>query len=67
MDSLRVSLQPDHGERPHRKAAPFKRNDAMLAVMPIGVIVFPGTGIQANVAWKAMQLGIQVWRFDCGA
>jgi hypothetical protein len=48
-------------------AAPFKRNDAMLAVMPIGVIVFPGTGIQANVAWKAAQLGIPVWRFDGGA
>jgi hypothetical protein len=35
----------------------------MLAVMPIGVIVFPGTGIQASVAWKAKQLGITVWSF----
>jgi hypothetical protein len=39
----------------------------MLAVMPIGIIVFPGTGIQANVAWKAAQLGIPVWSFDGGA
>jgi hypothetical protein len=39
----------------------------MLAVMPIGVIVFPGTGIQANVARKAAQLGIPVRRFDGGA
>jgi hypothetical protein len=46
-----IAFQPDWTK--HRKAAPFKRNDAMLAVMPIGVIVFPGTGIQANVAWKA--------------
>ena len=60
-----IAFQPDWTK--HRKAAPFKRNDAMLAVMPIGVIVFPGTGIQANVAWKAMQLGIPVWRFDGGA
>ena len=28
----------------HAKAAPFKRNDAMLAVLPIGVMHFPGTG-----------------------
>jgi hypothetical protein len=60
-----IAFQPDWTK--HRKAAPFKRNDAMLGVMPIGVIVFPGTGIQANVAWKAMQLGIPVWRFDGGA
>ena len=30
----------------------------MLAAMPIVVIVFPGTGIRADVAYKAMQLGI---------
>ena len=44
----------------HAKAAPFKRNDAMLDVMPIGVIVFPGTGIQDNLADKARKLGIPV-------
>jgi hypothetical protein len=60
-----IAFKPDWTK--HRKAAPFKRNDAMLAVMPIGVIVFPGTGIQANVAWKAAQLGIPVWSFDGGA
>jgi hypothetical protein len=32
----------------HAKAAPFKRNDAMLEAMPIGVMVCPGTG----VAWQ---------------
>ncbi len=46
-----------------RKAAPFKRNDAMLEVLPIGVIVFPGTGIQDNLADKAKKLGIPVWKF----
>ncbi|NGN44700.1 hypothetical protein G6N74_26950 [Mesorhizobium sp. CGMCC 1.15528] len=47
----------------HAKAAPFKRNDQMLAVMPIGSVVFPGSGIQDNLADKARKLGIPVWRF----
>jgi YspA, cpYpsA-related SLOG family len=47
----------------HGKAAPFKRNDQILAVLPIGVIVFPGSGISANLADKAKKLGIPVWRF----
>jgi hypothetical protein len=50
----------------HAKAAPFKRNDAMLDAMPIGVIVFPGSGIQGNLADKAKRLGIPVWRHDSG-
>jgi hypothetical protein len=45
------------------KAAPFKRNDAMLDVLPIGVMVFPGTGIQENLGDKAKTLGIPVWKF----
>jgi len=47
----------------HAKAAPFRRNDAMLDVLPIGVIVFPGTGIQDNLADKARKLGIPVFDF----
>jgi hypothetical protein len=39
----------------------------MLAVMPIGVIIFPGTGIQDNLADKARKLGIPVYRFGTGA
>jgi YspA, cpYpsA-related SLOG family len=50
----------------HAKAAPFKRNDAMLDVLPIGVMVFPGTGIQDNLADKARKLGVPVWRFGSG-
>lgn len=46
----------------HGRAAPFKRNDQMLEVLPIGVLVFPGTGIQDNLADKARRLGIPVWR-----
>ena len=51
-----VAFRPDWVK--HAKAAPFKRNDRMLEVLPIGVIVFPGNGIQDNVADKARKLGI---------
>lgn len=47
----------------HAKAAPFRRNDDMLSVMPAGVIVFPGSGITGNLADKARRFGIPVWRF----
>ena len=52
-----VAFRPDWAK--HAKAAPFKRNDQMLEVLPIGVIVFPGNGIQDNVADKARKLGIR--------
>ncbi|RVB80646.1 MULTISPECIES: DUF2493 domain-containing protein [unclassified Mesorhizobium] len=56
-----IGFAPDWTK--HAKAAPFKRNDAMLDVLPIGVIVFPGTGIQDNLADKARKLGIPVFDF----
>ncbi|TIX39516.1 MAG: DUF2493 domain-containing protein, partial [Mesorhizobium sp.] len=56
-----IGFAPDWTK--HGKAAPFKRNDAMLDVLPIGVIVFPGTGIQDNLADKAKKLGIPVLDF----
>jgi hypothetical protein len=34
----------------------------MLEVLPISVVVFPGSGISANLADKAKKLGIPVWR-----
>jgi hypothetical protein len=34
--------------------------------MAIGVLHFPSTGIQDNVADKARKLGIQVWRSGKG-
>jgi hypothetical protein len=46
------------------RSAPFKRNDRLLEALPIGVVVFPGSGISANLADKAKKLGIPVWRFD---
>ncbi|VTZ28161.1 conserved hypothetical protein [Methylocella tundrae] len=59
-----ITFKPDWAK--HAKAAPFKRNDAMLDVLPIGVLVFPGTGIQDNLADKARKLGVPVWRFSAG-
>jgi len=56
-----IAFRPDWTK--HAKAAPFRRNDAMLETLPIGVLVFPGTGIQENLADKARKLGIPVWKF----
>lgn len=60
-----IAFKPDWTK--HAKAAPFKRNDAMLEVLPVGVLVFPGTGIQENLADKARKLGIPVMKFGAGA
>jgi hypothetical protein len=59
-----IAFKPDW--RRHQRAAPFRRNDAMLETLPIGVIVFPGSGVSANLADKAKRLGVPVWRFDAG-
>jgi hypothetical protein len=59
-----IAFKPDWTK--HAKAAPFKRNDAMLAALPIGVLVAPGSGIQANLADKARRLGIPVWKLGKG-
>jgi hypothetical protein len=59
-----VAFRPDWAK--HGKAAPFKRNDQMLDVLPIGVVVFPGTGIQDNLADKARKLGIPLFDFRRG-
>jgi hypothetical protein len=61
---VQVAFKPDWNR--HRNAAPFKRNDELLDVLPIGVMVFPGTGIQENLADKARKLGIPVWKFGKG-
>ena len=54
-----VAFKPDWSR--HKNAAPFKRNDAMLETLPIGVIVFPGSGIVENLADKRAR-----WEFRCG-
>ena len=57
-----VAFKPDWAR--HKNAAPFKRNDAMLEALPIGVVAFPGSGISQNLADKARKLGIPVMRFE---
>ena len=59
-----IGFAPDWAR--HGRAAPFRRNDQMLEVLPIGVLAFPGTGIQDNLADKAKKLGIPVWKFGKG-
>jgi hypothetical protein len=53
-----IAFKPDWTRE--GKAAPFKRNDRMLDVLPIGLIVFPGSGITDNLADKARKLGIRL-------
>ncbi len=59
-----VAFKPDWTR--HAKAAPFKRNDQLLDVLPIGVVVFPGSGISDNLADKARKLGIPLFDFRKG-
>ena len=55
-----VICRPDWSA--HGKAAPFRRNDELLNLLPKGVIAFPGSGITGNLVDKARQLGIPVYR-----
>ncbi|WP_439486532.1 DUF2493 domain-containing protein [Blastomonas fulva] len=56
-----VAFRPDWNR--HKKAAPFKRNDRMIEAMPVGLVVFSGTGIQDNLVDKARAFNIPVWDF----
>ena len=47
----------------HGKSAPFKRNDRLLDTLPVGVIVFPGSGITDNLSDKARTMGIPLFDF----
>lgn len=55
-----ITFKPNWSKHP--KAAPFRRKDDMLSVMPSGLIVFPGNGITDNLADKARRLGIPIWQ-----
>ncbi len=51
-------VRPDW--KAHGRAAPFRRNDALLDLLPKGVIAFPGSGVTGNLVDKARQMGITV-------
>ena len=55
-----VVCKPDWNA--HGRAAPFRRNDELLNLLPKGVIAFPGSGITDNLVDKAKSLGIPVMR-----
>ena len=55
-----VVCKPDWNA--HGRAAPFRRNDDLLNLLPKGVIAFPGSGITDNLVDKAVKLGIPVQR-----
>ena len=55
-----VVCKPDWNA--HGRAAPFRRNDELLALLPKGVVAFPGSGITDNLVDKAKSLGIPVQR-----
>ena len=53
-----VVCKPDWDR--HGRAAPFRRNEELLNLLPKGVIAFPGSGITENLIDRARQLGIPV-------
>ena len=53
-----VVCKPDWDR--HGRAAPFRRNEELLQLLPKGVIAFPGSGITENLVDRARQLGIPV-------
>ncbi len=55
-----VVCKPDWNR--HGRAAPFRRNDELLNLLPKGVIAFPGSGITENLIDKARQRGIPVMK-----
>ena len=55
-----VVCRPDWNR--HGRAAPFRRNDELLNLLPRGVIAFPGSGITDNLVENAVKLGIPVAR-----
>ena len=55
-----VVCKPDWDR--HGRAAPFRRNEELLNLLPTGGIAFPGSGITENLVDRARQLGIPVMR-----
>ena len=53
-----VIVRPDW--KAHGRAAPFRRNDEMLDLLPKGIVAWPGSGITDNLVDKARQMGIPV-------
>lgn len=63
-----IVCRPDWSKHT-KSAAPFKRNDTMLDLTPIGVVMFGNhrDGIQGNLRDKAKKLGITLFIKEGGA
>jgi len=59
---VHVAFRPDWDK--FQKAAPFRRNDQMLAALPKALVACPGNGINANLVDKARKMGIRVWQIE---
>jgi len=59
---VHVAFRPDWGR--FQKAAPFRRNDQMLEILPKALVACPGNGINANLVDKARKMGIPVWTIE---
>ena len=55
-----VVCKPDWDK--HGRAAPFRRNDQLLNLLPKGLVAFPGNGITENLIDNARRAGIPVMR-----
>jgi len=60
------SAQFFRGRRHFAEGTLWTRIVAIPEILPIGMLHFPGTGIQDNLADKAKKLGIPVWKFGAG-
>ena len=61
--TARSRRSPSSPTGPATQRRPLQAQRPAARGLPIGVVVFPGSGISANLADKAKKLGIPVWRF----
>jgi hypothetical protein len=59
-----IAFKPDWTK--HAKAAPFKRNDQMLEVLPIGVMAFPARASRRTLPIKPGSSASRFWKFGNG-
>jgi len=58
---IKYSLRKRHKDD---RQAGFQRNERMLRTRPIGVIAFPGNGVDEQLKRRAAELAIKVWDYE---
>jgi hypothetical protein len=56
-----IGFAPDWTK--HGRAAPFKRNDEMLEILPKGVMHFPPLALTTTSPARPKKLRIPVWKY----